>query len=73
MERLWIELGGEALDPIALNACPTRTVGLADGKVLEISIDQFLGFVRQNYLIGEAMTINLLRDGKRLDLKVKLK
>lgn len=39
MERLWIELGGEALDPIARNACPTRTVGLADGKVLEISGD----------------------------------
>jgi hypothetical protein len=39
MERLWIELGGEALDPIALNACPTRTVRLADGKVLEISGD----------------------------------
>ncbi len=44
-----------------------------DGKVLEMSMDAFLGYVRQNYLIGDTLTINLLRDGKRLDLKVKLK
>jgi hypothetical protein len=44
-----------------------------DGKVMEMSMEQFLGHVRQNYLIGEMMTLNLLRAGKRLDLKVKLK
>lgn len=43
-----------------------------DGKVMEMSMEQFLGHVRQNYLIGETMTLNLLRAGKRLDLKVKL-
>lgn len=44
-----------------------------DAKVLEMSMETFLGYVRQNYLIGDTLTINLLRDGKRLDLKVKLK
>jgi serine protease Do len=44
-----------------------------DDKVLEMSMTTFLGYVRQNYLIGDAMTLNLLRDGKRVDLKVKLK
>jgi len=29
--------------------------------------------VRQNYLVGESMTLNLLRNRKRVDLKVKLK
>ena len=45
----------------------------ADGKVLEMSMEQFLGHVRQNYLIGEALTLNLLRKGKRIDLTVTLK
>jgi serine protease Do len=44
-----------------------------DGKNLEMSMDQFLGYVRQNYLIGEAVTINLIRNGKRVDLNVKFK
>jgi predicted metalloprotease with PDZ domain len=44
-----------------------------DGKVMEMSMEQFLGHVRQNYLIGEPLTINLLRNGKRVDLKVTLK
>ncbi len=44
-----------------------------DNKMLEMSMQQFLGHVRQNYLVGEAMTLNVLRDGKRVDLKVQLK
>ncbi|MBM3995112.1 MAG: PDZ domain-containing protein [Planctomycetes bacterium] len=44
-----------------------------DNKKLEMSMDQFLGHVRQNYLIGESATLNLLRNGKRLDLKITLK
>lgn len=44
-----------------------------DSRILEMSMEQFLGHVRQNYLVGESMTINLLRNGKRLDLNVKLK
>lgn len=44
-----------------------------DNKKMEMSMDQFLGHVRQNYLIDESVTLNLLRNGKRLDLKVTLK
>lgn len=44
-----------------------------DSKVMEMSMDQFLGHVRQNYLIGESATLNVMRNGKRVDLKFKLK
>ena len=44
-----------------------------DNKKLEMSMDEFLGYVRQNYLIGETATLNVLRNGKRVDLSVKLK
>jgi S1-C subfamily serine protease len=44
-----------------------------DDKKLEMSMEEFLGYVRQNYLVGESMTLNLLRKGKRVDLNVKLK
>ena len=44
-----------------------------DNKMLEMSMDQFLGFVRQNYLVGDSLTLNVLRNGKRIDLNVKLK
>jgi predicted metalloprotease with PDZ domain len=44
-----------------------------DGKVMEMTMTQFLGHIRQNYLIGDAVALNLLRDGKKVDLKVKLK
>lgn len=44
-----------------------------DERKLELSMDEFLGFVRQNYLVGESMTLNVLRNGKRVDLKVTLK
>ncbi len=44
-----------------------------DNKMLEMSMDQFLGYVRQNYLVGEGLTLNIIRNGKRLDLKVTLK
>lgn len=44
-----------------------------DGLKLEMTVDQFLGYVRQNYLVGERLTLNLIRDGKRIDLPVKLK
>jgi len=44
-----------------------------DNKMMDMSMEQFLGHVRQNYLIGETATLNLLRNGKRLDLKITLK
>ena len=44
-----------------------------DDRTLHLTMDQFLGYIRQNYLIGETATLNILRDGKRFDLKVTFK
>jgi S1-C subfamily serine protease len=44
-----------------------------DGRIMEMTMDQFLGHVRQNFLIDEVVTLNIIRNGKRLDLKVTLK
>lgn len=46
-------------------------LGLEDRK-LSFTVNEFLGYVRRNYLIGERVTLNLLRDGKRVDLPIKL-
>src|SRR5262249_13186344 len=39
-----------------------------DGLQLECSVEEFLGYVRRNYLQGERVTLNLIRGHKRLDL-----
>ena len=44
-----------------------------DGKAIDGGIGELLGFVRRNYLVGDVITVNLVRDGKRLDLKFMLK
>ena len=43
-----------------------------DDKTLEMDVDGFQRFVERNYLIGDRVTINLLRDGKRLSLPMTL-
>ena len=44
-----------------------------DGKTLDMDVIAFLRYVNRNYLVGEQVTVNLLRDGKRLDLKMTLR
>ena len=44
-----------------------------DGKQLDGTMEEFLGYVRQNYLVGDKVTLNVLRDGKRVDLPLTLK
>jgi hypothetical protein len=44
-----------------------------DGNAIDGGIGELLGFVRRNYLVGDDVTVNLVRDGKRLDLKMQLK
>ncbi len=44
-----------------------------DNQALDMTVDEFLGYVRRNYLIGDRITLNVLRDGKRLELPLKLK
>jgi predicted metalloprotease with PDZ domain len=44
-----------------------------EGQAVEGKLTNLLGFVRRNYLVGDEITVNLVRDGKRLDLKLTLK
>lgn len=43
-----------------------------DGLELEMTMLQFNAYVRLNYEVGDTVTLNLIRDGKRLDLPMKL-
>ena len=43
-----------------------------DGKQLEMSAYGFLSHVRRNYLAGDKVTIDVLRDGERLSLPMTL-
>ncbi len=44
-----------------------------EGLTLEMKVPEFLAFLRRNYLAGEKITLNVLRDGKRVDLPLTLK
>jgi membrane-associated protease RseP (regulator of RpoE activity) len=58
-----------------------RAVGVQEGdiiigiddQVMEMTVEQFLGHVRRNFLVGERITLNVLRAGQRIDLPMKLK
>jgi S1-C subfamily serine protease len=43
-----------------------------DGKVLEMTARQFGVYIRLYYQAGDRVTFNLLRDGQRLDVPLKL-
>jgi len=43
-----------------------------DGKRLDLTARQFDAFIRLNYKVGDVVTYNILRDKKRLDIKLKL-
>lgn len=44
-----------------------------DGKSIDGAMDDFLGYVRRNYLVGDKVTFNLIRDGKKVDAEMILK
>ena len=46
-------------------------IGL-DGKVLELTMLQFNAYVRLNFKVGDRVTYNLIRDGKRLEIPIVL-
>ena len=43
-----------------------------DHQPLDMTMADFLGYVRRNYLVGDRVTLNVLRAGKRLDLPLTL-
>jgi membrane-associated protease RseP (regulator of RpoE activity) len=44
-----------------------------DGRPLEMTMLEFLAYVRKNYLVGDRITLDIIRDGKRLDLTYTLR
>jgi hypothetical protein len=58
-----------------------RAAGLREGDVviglsrqtLEMTVEQFLAHVRRNHLVGERITLDVLRDGKRLEIALVLR
>lgn len=44
-----------------------------DRKPVEGTMDDFLGLVRQEYLVGDTITLTVLRDGKPVELRIVLK
>jgi serine protease Do len=44
-----------------------------DGKSAEGEYGNLLGFVRRNYLVGDVVTVNVIRDGKPTAVKLTLK
>jgi S1-C subfamily serine protease len=44
-----------------------------DGRVLEMTREEFLGYVRRNYLVGDRVTLEVIRGGKRVSLAMRLK
>jgi hypothetical protein len=44
-----------------------------NGLILEMNADRFLEYVRQHFLVGDRVTVNLIRDGKRLELPMQLR
>jgi S1-C subfamily serine protease len=43
-----------------------------DDKLLEMNVNGFVRYIRANYLIGDRVTIHVLREGKRLELPMTL-
>ncbi len=44
-----------------------------DGKLLEMDAYDFLSYVRGNYVVGDQVTVNILREGQRLSLPMTLR
>lgn len=64
-------------DAIAMQA---RTAGIrpgdiilgVDGKQLQMDSFGFIHFIQENYFAGDRVTVNLLRDGQRMDIAMTL-
>ena len=43
-----------------------------DGRVLQMTAYDFQTWVRENYILGDRVKINVIRDGKRMDIPMTL-
>ena len=60
-------------EALAAGVRPGDVIVGVDHQTLEMSMLDFLGYVRRNYLAGERVTLNVLRGGQRLDLPMTLR
>jgi len=44
-----------------------------DGQAVEGTMEDLVGHVRRNYLVGDKVTLNVLRGGKRVEIAIELK
>lgn len=57
----------------AVGVRPGDVVVGFDGRAVDGAMEDLLGHVRRNYLVGDKVTVNILRDGKPVDLPLLLK
>lgn len=62
-----------ARDAAATGVRENEVILGVNGEALEMAAGEFLAHVRRNYLIGDRLTLNILRDGKRVDLPLTLR
>ena len=44
-----------------------------DGQLMDGMMEDFLGYIRRSYLVGDRVALNILREGKKIDISVMLK
>jgi hypothetical protein len=72
--RLALEQGAFVSEPARLAGIRQGDVLIGvDGKALHLTGRQLGAYVRLNYKVGDRVTYNLLRDGKRLDVTLTLR
>jgi predicted metalloprotease with PDZ domain len=57
----------------AAGVLPDDVIIGIDGQVLEMTREEFQAHVHRSYLVGDRITLNVLRNGKRLDLPMTLR
>ena len=40
---------------------------------LEMNMREFFSYVRRNYIVGDRIVLNVIRNGKRVELPIKLR
>jgi S1-C subfamily serine protease len=79
-KSLGLESGRLAFRQSSFVSAPARQAGIragdvivgVDGKELRMKARQFAAYIRLNHKVGDRVTYNLVREGKRLDVKLTL-
>ncbi len=60
-------------DAQAIGVKPGDIIIGLDGRSMEMTVSEFLAHVRRNYLVGDKVTLDVLRDGKPINLPLTLR